>query len=57
MMKQQIRTQEHAFSLSEGHDPAHSRISKWKQDDLYRETDSLDHGSQHWGGSNKVSID
>ncbi|WOH02662.1 hypothetical protein DCAR_0522051 [Daucus carota subsp. sativus] len=47
--------QEPSLSSSEGRDPSHSRMSKQKQDDLYRETDSPNHGSPHWGGSNKVS--
>lgn len=47
--------QEPSLSSSEGRDPSHSRISKQKQEDLLRENDSLNQGSQQWGGSNKVS--
>ncbi|KAK1396117.1 WRKY domain-containing protein [Heracleum sosnowskyi] len=47
--------QEPSLSSSEGRDPSHSRISKQKQEDLLRENDGLNQGSQQWGGPNKVS--
>lgn len=47
--------QEPSLSSSEGRDPSHSRISKQKQEELFRENDSPNQGSQHWGGPNKVS--
>ncbi|KAL8145503.1 putative WRKY transcription factor 31 [Apium graveolens] len=47
--------QEPSLSLSEGRDLSHSRISKQKQEDLLTENDSLNQGSQQWGGCSKVS--
>lgn len=47
--------QEPSLSSSEGRDPSHSRIGSKKQEDLFRENDSPNQGSQHGGGPNKVS--